>query len=119
MHVVIRPAVMEDALAVFEIKEHLRLKLEELDSKQNGGFLLGTSLEEYQNFIQNDLVLVAECDQPEKVVGFAIVIRHETLAQSTLMQRSAQVNWETSFRLRFHARRIAFFEQLGVLPEPA
>jgi len=119
MRVALRPAALEDAIALLEIKEQLRLRLENMTSKRLGGFLLGTSLAEYQRFIQQDVVLVAECDLPQKIVGFAIVIQHDTLAQSTLMQRAEQVQWETAFRLRFNAKRFAFFEQLGMLPDPA
>jgi hypothetical protein len=50
-------------------------------------------------------------------VGFAIVMRHDTLIQSELLKRAEQVQWEAAFRQRFDAQRIAFFEQLGMLPD--
>lgn len=119
MKVTLRSAAAEDGLAILHIKEQLRLKLEDSTAKRLGGFLLGTSLAEYQQFIQQDVVLVAECDEPRQVVGFAVVMNHASLAQSALLQRAEQVQWETAFRTGFNAKHFAFFEQLGMLPDPA
>lgn len=119
MRVAIRPAVPVDAEALLAIKEQLRLDLEHATEKHLGGFLLGTSFDEYQRFIERDEVLVAECDEPRRVVGFAIALRHATLLDSALLQRAAQVQWEQAFRLQFDAHCFAFFEQLGMLPDPA
>lgn len=118
MRVHIRPAVLADAESLFAVKQQIKLP-PELDQTQSGGFLLGTSLVEYRHFIQNDIVLVAERDCDSCVIGFAIVMRHETLAASLLMQRAEQVQWEAAFRATFNARRFSFFEQLGMLPDPA
>ena len=117
MPIAIRPAVLADAAALLDIKDRLRLRLEAAASQRLGGFLLGTSLHEYQQFIQNDVVLVAESDGPRQVVGFAIVMQHDTLLHSELLKRAEQVQWEAAFRQRFDARRMAFFEQLGMLPD--
>jgi hypothetical protein len=119
MQIAIRTAVPADAAALLAIKEQLRLDLEHATDKHLGGFLLGTSLDEYRRFIECDDVLVAECAEPRQVVGFAIALRHATLADSALLQRAAQAQWENAFRLKFDAQRFAFFEQLGMLPDPA
>jgi hypothetical protein len=119
MRVYLRQAGSGDAMNLYSIKEQLRFKLENMVSKQAGGFLLGTSLEAYKGFIQNDVVYVAEQEHPRQVVGFAIAMQHETLAQSVLMERAEQVQWESAFHLRFDAKRFAFFEQLGMLADPA
>jgi hypothetical protein len=118
MRIHIRPAVLADAEAMFTVKQQIKLP-PELDQTQSGGFLLGTSLEEYRCFIQNDIVLVAEHECDLQVIGFAIVMRHETLSTSLLMQRAEQVQWESAFRSRFNVSRLSFFEQLGMLPDPA
>ena len=119
MRVALRPAGLADAAALLDIKDRIRLKLESATSRQLGGFLLGTSLVEYEQFIRRDVVLVAESDCPQQVVGFAIVMQHDTLMQSELLKRAEQVQWEAAFRQRFDARRMAFFEQLGMLPDAA
>lgn len=119
MRVALRPARLTDAAALLDIKDRIRLRLETATSRQLGGFLLGTSLAEYRQFIQHDVVLVAESDCPRQVVGFAIVMQHDTLMQSELLKRAEQVQWEAAFRQRFDARRLAFFEQLGMLPDAA
>lgn len=119
MRVALRPAGLADAAALLDIKDRIRLKLESATSRQLGGFLLGTSLVEYEQFIRRDVVLVAESDCPRQVVGFAIVMQHDTLMQSELLKRAEQVQWEAAFRQRFDVRRMAFFEQLGMLPDAA
>ena len=117
MQISLRTARAEDALAIYEIKEQLRLKLE--DNVSDGGFLLGTSQSAYEKFIHEDIVLVAENDHPKRVVGFAIVIKHENLVNSALFQRAEKVQWEAVFRTSFNAKRFAFFEQLGMLNDPS
>ncbi len=119
MQVRVRPAQQADAPRLLAIKNSIRLTTDggENFTGQQGGFLLGTSLEEYQGFIQHDLVLVAEAAPPPQVVGFAIVLPYESLAGSVLMQRASQVQWEGVFETRFSARRFAFFEQLGMLSQ--
>jgi hypothetical protein len=118
MQVRIRPAQEADAPGLLAIKNAIRLSVNggESSAGQQGGFLLGTTLEEYLGFIRHDLVLVAEAGPPSQVVGFAIILPHASLAQSVLMQRASQVQWEGAFETRFSARRFAFFEQLGMLP---
>lgn len=117
MQIHIRPALPGDAPALFAVKQQIKLPTDTAES-QKGGFLLGTSLEEYRCFIERDIVVVAQCEGSGPVVGFAIVLNHETLTKSILMQRAQQVQWESTFRSRFDARRLSFFEQLGMLPDP-
>jgi len=119
MHINIRPASSADAAMLWHVKDQIRLKAEHQTKTRQEGFLLGTSLDEYRRFIEQDIVFVAETDIPPAVIGFAIALPYETLAQSFLLQRAESVQWKTSFQLDSVARRFAFFEQLGMLPDTA
>jgi hypothetical protein len=117
MRVNIRPARLADTAILWHIKDQLRLKLEPQAETRQDGFLLGTSLDEYQRFIERDIVFVAETDIPPAVIGFAIALPYETLAQSMLLQRAENIKWKPIFDLNSVAKRFAFFEQLGMLPD--
>lgn len=115
MQATLRRAHSGDAPALLSVKNQIRLTMEQQTDHQKGGFLLGTSLQEYQQFIEKDLVWVSE--GAEKIFGFAIVLRHESLIGSLLLQRAEKVQWAAGFQAGFSAGRFAFFEQLGLLPE--
>jgi hypothetical protein len=122
----IRPAMLADAPALYNVKQQLRMPRmqsdEQLTATQQGGFLLGTSLPAYERFIQYDDVLVADAAAVDthQVVGFSITLAHESVVNSTLWQRAQDVHWDLAFRRQWDdRRRVAFFEQLAFLPDPA
>lgn len=119
----IRPAAPSDATGIFEVKEQIRLPAA-VDGEPRGGFLLGTSLEQYEYFIAHDDVLVAEALTPRAIVGFTIVLKHASVLNSALWLRAHEVRWDNDFFARFLAgkafdraalqsARIAYYEQLG------
>jgi hypothetical protein len=125
-HLQIRPAMVADAPALVEVKGQLRMPVTD-DESSSGGFLLGTTLEEYEYFIAHDDVLVAVDGEAGQVVGFSVVLAHESVMSSVLWQRASQVKWTELFQRTVNAHltsgetrsldtRIAYFEQLAFLP---
>ena len=106
MEIRIRRAASKDALEIFQVKEQIRLPANAENQDQQGGFLLGTDLEQYGYFIEHDQVLVAQECASGKIVGFAIVLKHESVTNSILWQRAQEVRWETEEV--FHLDRAAF-----------
>lgn len=119
MEIGIRPAVLRDAEGVFEVKEKVRLPADAEVEDPQGGFLLGTELEQYRYFIEHDQVIVAERTDERQIVGFAVVLKHESVVNSVLWQRAQEVRWESKFESEFDGARVSFFEQLGFLPDSA
>jgi hypothetical protein len=125
----IRPAMLSDATGIFQVKEQIRLPAA-VDGEPHGGFLLGTSREQYEYFIKHDDVLVAECIAGHQIVGFTIVLKHASVLNSTLWLRAQEVRWDNHFFAQFlegqsfdqnvlpHTR-IAYYEQLGFLDDDA
>lgn len=118
MLVQIRRAQHTDAPALVAVKKQLPMP-RELSETARGGFLLGTSLDEYENFIARDEVLVAEDVDALRVVGFAIVMKHESVMHSEIWRKAQQANWDEMFRAKFNDGRVAYFEQLAFLPDDA
>lgn len=125
----IRPALLSDAAGIFRVKEQIRLPAA-VDGEPHGGFLLGTSPEQYEYFIEHDDVLVAEVVTPQQIVGFTIVLKHESVLHSALWLRAHEVRWDDNFFARFLAgkafdrdalqsARIAYYEQLGFVDDAA
>jgi hypothetical protein len=119
MDIRIRTAVHADAPGLFAVKQQLRMPASEDETKQ-GGFLLGTTLEQYEYFITHDDVLVAENMDAREIVGFSIILRHESIIHSELWQKAEESRWDEGFLdiLKTDAR-YAFYEQLAFLPDPA
>lgn len=118
MGIKLRPAQLADAPALVEIKRHLRMP-PEAGQTQQGGFLLGTTQEQYERFIVHDEVWVAEEDSTRQVVGFSIVLSHESILGSQLWHKAAQAQWADSFLRHVSQRRLAYYEQLAFLPSAA
>lgn len=125
----IRPAVSRDAAGIFQVKEQIRLPAA-VEGEPQGGFLLGTALEQYEYFIEHDDVLVAEIVAPPQIVGFTVVLKHASVLNSSLWLRAQEVRWDKDFFERFlgngllnrdalQKTRIAYYEQLGFLDDAA
>lgn len=123
MEIRIRTATPGDAVGIFLVKQEIRLPAT-ADRQTQSGFLLGTSLEQYEYFIEHDDVLVAEVAGTQQIVGFSIALKHESVTNSILWQRAQEVRWDDEFRRRFMRgdqfvdARVAYYEQLGFLPDP-
>lgn len=111
MNRIIRVAHVEDAPAFIAIKNQLSFKnIDEETTK--GGFLLGTTLENYQFYIENSYCLVAEIDK--QIVGFGIIFNDTMVRQSDIWQKRKEVNWIVDIENYEHTK-ICYFEQLAFL----
>jgi hypothetical protein len=111
MKINIREARISDAPSFILIKEQLSFKnINGTNTK--GGFLLGTNLKEYKNFITNDFCLVAEIEN--KIIGFGIVLKNESVMKSDIWLKRNQVSWAVDFN-KFPIENICYFEQLAFL----
>lgn len=109
---IIRVAVEQDANQFINIKNQLSFKNVNGTSTK-GGFLLGTDIESYQNYIRNDIVLVAEING--KVVGFGIVLKDETVKKSTIWQKRHHAKWTMDID-KYDNQSLCYFEQLAFMP---
>lgn len=119
MNVKIRPALLEDAHSMVEILTQVKMRTNMSETISQSGFLIESSLEKYQYFIANDNVLVAEEIKLKKVVGFSIVLGHETIDKSGIKQKTDQIRWEKSFFNTYNGNSFAFYEQIAFLPKYA
>lgn len=117
MKIIIRKAEQKDAQELFKIKTELTLPLAKGD--QQGGFLVSTSLEKYRFFIENAFVRVLEDLDHNQVIGFSIVLPDAVVRTSELWQKKESVRWENFDPAELESKKIAFYEQLAILPDPA
>lgn len=108
----LRYGKQEDVDAMMYIKHQLPLKTAD-GNPVKGGFLLGTTREQYLSFILNDHCLVAE--DHGNVVGFGIMLHNASLRNSDIWQRRHQAAWEVDIN-DFEDLPICYFEQLAFLP---
>jgi hypothetical protein len=113
MTVILRRAKEQDAVAFLEIKAQLHLSRQ---NSRQGGFLLGTTQGRYEAFIQEDMVWVLEDVSTAKVVGFAIVLKDQTLRGSELWQKKEQAELGPQLVARLEVQKLAYYEQLACLP---
>lgn len=107
----IRKARLEDAEAFIAIKRQLPMKPSD-GTTTKGGFLLGTDVETYRRFIQNDYCLVAE--GAEGVIGFGIIVTNDHVRQSDIWMRRKQAKWTIDIDA-YEDRKVCYFEQLAFL----
>lgn len=77
-----------------------------------GGFLLGTDIDTYRHFIENEYCLVAETD--EGVVGFGIILKDSTLRTSEIWEKRSSADWLINLTA-YESQHLAYFEQLAFL----
>ncbi|WP_394991498.1 hypothetical protein [Emticicia sp.] len=111
MNTRIRKAKLADAEDFMFIKSQLSMSLVEGTSTK-GGFLLGTDVETYRNFIQNEYCLVAELD--EKVIGFGIILSDMTLRKSEIWEKRKSANLFVNLE-EYEPNHLCYFEQLAFL----
>jgi hypothetical protein len=117
MNMIIRKAEAGDAEAFLKIKEELKMPL--VEETTRGGFLLGTSLEQYRFFIENAFVRVLEDLEKGRIVGFSIILPDEVLRASELWQKKSDIAWNDVDVAKIESGKIAYYEQLAILPDPA
>lgn len=114
MTVILRRARCEDAPQFLEVKAQLHLSRH--DGRQ-GGFLLGTTQERYEAFIERDCVWVVEDGLRSQVVGFAIVLSDQTFRSSEVWQKKDRAELGAGIVPRLEPEKLAYYEQLACLPD--
>lgn len=108
----IRKAREEDAEYFIEIKNRLSFRNVN-GSTTKGGFLLGTNIEKYKEYIVNEIALVAEVN--ERVVGFGIILNNDSVKKSEIWQKRNAVQWTINIE-EYIETPICYFEQLAFIP---
>jgi len=112
MSTIIRRAVPEDAAAFVQIKDQLPLKLSD-GGTTKGGFLLGTDLKTYKNYIKNAYCLVATTEAG--LVGFGILLPDRLLRESEVWKKRQHADWYIDLPF-YEKQNLCYFEQLAFLP---
>jgi hypothetical protein len=108
----IRLAAVEDAAAFLAIKNELPITRTD-GTTTRGGFLLGTDLQTYRQYIEQAYCLVAEVEG--EVVGFGIVFGDSMLRNSDVWTRRREAKWFVDIE-KYEKKRLCYFEQLAFLP---
>ncbi|MDQ3396450.1 MAG: hypothetical protein M3511_01545 [Deinococcota bacterium] len=111
MKVTVRAGVPADAPSFVCLKE--RLRMPPGTQTRRGGFVLGTSLEQYGRHLSHDQVIVAEA--LEGLVGFSIVLKHDRFVNSELWKKKDAARL-TLPPQALAGRRVAYYEQLAFMP---
>lgn len=111
-HTSIRKATVADAPAIFRLKEKLPLRSDG-DKTSKGGFLLGTTIEKYEEYITGGYCLVAE--NAGEIIGFGIIIPDEMLRGTELWQKRSLVDWQIDIT-SYETLKLSYFEQFAFLP---
>lgn len=111
----IRRATQADAEAILSVKRALALPPDAHEAPR-GGFLLGSTLEQYRTLIQvADVWVLLGTDGA--VAGFAVLLPEPVLRASELWARREAIHWETPGGWTPPEERVCYFDQLAVLPD--
>ncbi|HEY8377383.1 MAG TPA: hypothetical protein VIK91_12895 [Nannocystis sp.] len=110
-----------DAEAMLAVKRRLRMQPDRAGEASRGGFLLGSTREQYEALLRRAHVDVL-LDRGA-VVGFITALPDAVLRESDLWRRRAQIAGEDgpfdpAVLAAFEARRLGYIDQLAVLPDP-
>lgn len=118
----IRRATRADVDALVAVKRALMIP-PGAEALSHGGFLLGSSREQYESFIENANVLLLEAE--DRPLGFAVTLPDPLLRESELWARAAAIEWapdgltsDMPDLAEIMASRIGYFEQLAFLRFP-
>lgn len=109
----IRRAVRKDVAAFMKFKDKYPMPLERNTSRE--GFLMGSSEKSYLKFVASDEVWVLE-DVSGEAVGYAIVLRDETLRASSIWEKRKEIDWGEFSLESLERGRTCFYEQLAIAP---
>lgn len=124
----IRRATRADVDSLVAVKRALMIP-PGTEALSHGGFLLGSSREQYEFFVENANVLVLEAREAEgadaRLLGFAVTLPDPLLRKSELWARAAAIEWAPDGittgmpdLAEILASRIGYFEQLAFLRFP-
>jgi ribosomal protein S18 acetylase RimI-like enzyme len=112
-HARLRRATAADLEAIVAIKRSLPMPSGEQTSA--GGFLLGSEVEVYRELLEVARVWLLEVEG--RPAGFSLTLDDEVLRASPLWARREAIEWEPGFDVEAAlGLRIAYFDQLAVLP---
>ena len=111
MNSLLRRAKKEDAPSFIDIKNQLPITRTD-GTTTTGGFLLGTDLKTYEQYIETCFCLVAEVNH--QIVGFGIIFDDKMLRQSDIWQRRGVAQWSIDLK-QYESGRLCYFEQLAFL----
>lgn len=125
MEPLIRRATRADVDALIAVKRALMIP-PGAEALSHGGFLLGSSREQYESFIDSANVLVLEAPGPDsRLLGFAVTLPDPLLRKSELWTRAAAIEWGRDGPTaglpdlaEILSSRIGYFEQLAFLRFP-
>jgi hypothetical protein len=115
----VRPATLQDLDALLALKSDLMFAATSKNATSKnttstaGGFLLGSTPQEYSYKLSTGLVWVLE---GEHIEGLALVLGDHAFRESEIWQRRDLVRWDTT---PVYEQRFAYFDQLAVRPGPA
>lgn len=119
----IRTAALADVESILAVKRALMIA-PGAEVLSQGGFLLGSSREQYEFFIEKANVLVLEASG--RLFGFSVTLPDHLLRQSDLWVRAARINWQLESPadgvpslLEILSSRVGYFEQLALLRFPS
>jgi hypothetical protein len=110
----IRRATQADAQAILAVKRALALPADAREAPR-GGFLLGSSLEQYRALIQVADVWVLS-DTAGAVAGFAVLLPDAVLRASELWEHRHAIRWEAPAGWTVPEADVCYFDQLAILP---
>jgi hypothetical protein len=111
MDIQLRRAVPGDEQAFISIKRQLPLVMAD-GGTTSGGFLLGTDVATYREYIDDSYCLVAECHGA--VVGFGIMFPDMVLRTSDIWVRRHSASWYIDLA-RYENQQLCYFEQFAFL----
>lgn len=112
----LRSATEHDVEQMLQLKSQLRLPVT-ASNMSRGGFLLGSSQQQYLWFIQHARVLVLEDCRLNTIAGFAIGLPDHILRQTDLWQRKENIRWKEPTHKKLDKFRLGYIEQLAVFPQ--
>jgi ribosomal protein S18 acetylase RimI-like enzyme len=109
----LRRATLADLAPILAIKR--ALPMPSTRETHTGGFLLGSDEHTYAQLLAVGRVWLLACD--DRPVGFSVTLDDPILRRSPVWARRALIDWDPSFDPEpALGRRIAYFDQLAVLP---
>lgn len=112
---ILRAATAADVEPMLSVKRELAIRPE--GEAPGGGFLLGSSREQYAFLVEHAQVTVLE-EAPGRLAGFAVALPDAVLRATELWARRESIRWEAASPEALEGARVAYFDQLAVRPPP-
>lgn len=109
----IRRATPADVPTILEIKHALRLELEA--TTEDGGFLLGSSPQVYEQLASIEAIALIERDG--QLLGFSTMLNDVLFRSSEVFERREQIDWQGFSPQEILEEPIAYFDQLAIRPD--